>query len=59
MLNNSDIEIELEKELIEDDASEVIEEQLLATDESDAIDNYEDISLEDELISDEEVEDAK
>ena len=55
----SDIEIELEKELIEDDASEVIEEQLLATDESDAIDNYEDISLEDELISDEEVEDAK
>ena len=55
----SDIEIELEKELIEDDASEVIEEQLLATDENDAIDNYEDISLEDELISDEEVEDAK
>ena len=33
----SDIEIELEKELIEEDASEVIEDQLLATDENDAI----------------------
>ena len=46
----SDIEIELEKELIEEDASEIIEEQLLATDESDAINNIDDIDLEEELL---------
>ena len=55
----SDIEIELEKELIEDDASELIEEQLLATDESDAINTIDDIELEEEFIDSEIEEDVE